>query len=908
MERARPSLRSRVRTALLTAAVAACGLTPVAATVAATPASAAVTLNDSEVTANLWEWNWPSVAAACTNHLGPAGFGAVQVAPPQESVSLPNHRDGVHPWWEVYQPVSYKLDSRFGNRAQFASMVTACHNAGVRVYVDAVVNHMAGTNNADGVQGYAGTSFTGYSYPAVPYGHGDFHHPGDNCPTGGAINDWNNESQVTSCELLSLSDLYTEKDDVRGKIAAFLNDLIGLGVDGFRVDAVKHIKKDDFAAILSRLNNTTAENKRPYVAQEIFDGASNDALKARAFIGNGDVLDFAYAKGIKAQFQGSISNLANIGNWNLDAPSANVFAMVTNHDLERDGVTLSWRDGTDYTLANYFILAHPHGKPSVYDSFTYTNRHQSPPANGSGFVTDTACGAAWNCLTQTTGIKGMVGWANAAKSVKTVSDFKAVNSNVIGFRRGDRAWIGINDSGSSSTAEFTTGLADGDYCDVISGAVSPSGCTGTKITVSGGKATVTIPANNAVAFHINSKVNTVKVATTFNVSANLTAGQTLHIVGNTAALGGGGTANSVALAANGDGTYSTTTDLPASTTISYKYLIKNGSSVVEQEAANRTFTTPASGTVTRTDTYIPPPIEEKVTATFNVSADLTAGQTLHIVGNVPALGSGDNASSVALSSASGGGYTAEIQLPVSTAISYKYLIKEGSAVAQAEIANRTFTTSATGTVTRTDTFIPPPVSDKIATTFTVTANAAADQDVYVVGDNAALGAWNPAAAIKLPAQGGTSFSGVVELPKSTTVKYKYIKKTVAGAVTWESGADRSLTTPASGTHSVTESFRGDTSSQIATYFNANVTTWYGQNVYVVGNIAALGGWNTNQAVALSSADYPIWRASLNLPPNTAVEYKYIKKNPDGAVTWESGSNRTFTTPPAGTHTNNDTWR
>ncbi|WP_431921185.1 carbohydrate-binding module family 20 domain-containing protein [Nonomuraea jabiensis] len=903
--RLRPPLRSRIGAFLLTAAVVASGITPVALTAAATPASAAVTLNDSEVTANLWEWNWNSVSAACTNHLGPAGYGAVQVAPPQESVSLPNAREGVHPWWEVYQPVSYKLESRFGNRAQFAAMVTACHNAGVRVYVDAVVNHMAGTNNEGGVTGYAGSSFTGYSYPQVPYGNGDFHHPGDNCPTGGEISDWNNESQVVSCELLSLADLYTEKDYVRGKIAGYLNDLVGLGVDGFRVDAVKHIKKADFANILSRVSNTTAENKRPYVAQEIFDGASNDALKARAFIGNGDVLDFSYAKGIKAQFQGSISNLANIGGWNLDAPSANVFAMVTNHDLERDGVTLSYKNGSDYTLANYFVLAYPHGKPSVYDSFPWTNRHQSPPANSGGFVTDTSCGA-WNCLSQTQGIKGMVGWANAAKSVKSVSDFKVVNNNVIGFRRGDRAWIGINDSGSPVTSTFATGLANGDYCDVISGSASAAGCTGTKITVSGGQASVTIPANNAVALHVNAKANAAQVATTFTATATLAAGQSLYVVGNVPALGGGSIANAIPMIASG-GAHTATVDLPANTAVSYKYLIKNGTAFVEQEAANRTFTTPASGSFTRTDTYVPPPVEVKVEATFNVTATLTAGQTLHVVGDAPALGGGDTASSVPLT-ASGGGYTATVGLPANTAVSYKYLIKEGSAVAQQEAANRTFTTPATGTVTRTDTYVPPPVSDKIATTFTVTAHPDGDQELYVVGNIPALGGWAPASAIKLTAQGNGQYSGTIDLPKSTAVEYKYIKKTASGAVTWEDGGNRTFTTPASGTHAVTEAFRGETAAQITTYFNANVTTWYGQNVYVVGNIPALGGWNTDQAIPLSSADYPIWRATLNLPPNTAIEYKYIKKDPNGTVTWESGGNRTFTTPNNGNHTSNDTWK
>ncbi|MGC4888276.1 carbohydrate-binding module family 20 domain-containing protein [Micromonospora sp. DT227] len=733
MESPRPHPRGRVARLLLAAALVATGGTAVvAAATTATPARAATVLNDSEVTANLWEWNWPSVAAACTDHLGPAGYGAVQVAPPQESVSLPNSPDGVHPWYEVYQPVSYKLDSRFGSRQQFAAMVTACHAAGVRVYVDAVVNHMAGTNNPAGTRGYAGTEFSGYSYPAVPYGSGDFHRPGDNCPTSGGISDWNNESQVTSCELLSLSDLYTEKDAVRSKIAGYLNDLIGLGVDGFRVDAVKHVRKDDFAAILGKLNNTVAEGRRPYVAQEIFDGASNPALQARAFTGNGDVLDFGYAKGIRSAFLGSISSLANVPNWNLDAPSANVFAMVTNHDLERDGVVLSYQNGSDYVLANYFALAYPHGKPSVYDSFTWSNRNQSPPSDGTGRVTDTVCGAAWNCLTRSVGIKGMVGWANAARPVKTVSDFTTVNSNVIGFHRGDRAWIGINDSGTATTATFTTGLADGRYCDVITGGATAAGCTGATVTVSGGRATVTVPANGAIAVHVGARPGT---------SPSPTASPT------------------------------------------------------------------ASPTVSPTASP---------------------------------------------------------------------------------------TTSPT---------------DRVATTFTVSATPGAGQDVYVVGSVPELGSWTPANGVRLTAQGGGTYRATVDLPRSTAVEYKFVKVTTAGAVTWETGANRSFTTPAAGTYAVTETFRGDTvSTAVATSFAVTATTAYGQNVFVVGNVAALGGWNPANAVALSPATYPVWRATVDLPPNTAVEYKYVKKNPDGSVTWESGANRSFTTPAGGTRTATDTWR
>jgi alpha-amylase len=126
------------------------------------------------VMANLFEWNWASVANECTTVLGPAGYGGVQVAPPQDPVKRQHLGDGsdvvLHPWWEVYQPVSYKLKSRMGSEAQFQAMVKACRKAEVKVYVDAVINHMTG----QGTLSYGGVAYTKYGYSGL-YGPSNFH-------------------------------------------------------------------------------------------------------------------------------------------------------------------------------------------------------------------------------------------------------------------------------------------------------------------------------------------------------------------------------------------------------------------------------------------------------------------------------------------------------------------------------------------------------------------------------------------------------------------------------------------------------------------------------------------------------------------------------------------------------------
>ena len=321
--------------------------------------------------------------------------------------------------------------------------------------------------------------------------------------------------------------------------------------------------------------------------------------------------------GLKTQFKnGTLSNLSGIPSWTLDATSAQTAAMVTNHDLERDATTLRYQDGSQYVLGNYFLLAYPYGKPFVYDGFTFSTSStgQSPPADSSGFIADTDCSAGtWQCITQLTGVKGMVGWHNAVASVSTVSNFTATSSSVIGFHRGSLGWIGLNDSSGASTAAYTTGLADGTYCDRITGGATSSGCAGTAVTVTGGTASVTIPAGGAVAIDVNAKSSSggttspttaTTVAATFNEYATTTAGTNVYVVGNVPVLGNWDTSSAVALSSSGYPIWSGTVNLPAGTAVEYKYIKKDSSGNVTWESgSNRSYTTGTSTSYSTSDTW-----------------------------------------------------------------------------------------------------------------------------------------------------------------------------------------------------------------------------------------------------------------------------------------------------------------
>ncbi|MCF6471531.1 glycosidase [Nonomuraea sp. MG754425] len=551
-------------------------LCTMAALLVGNDAAQAAPPGDRDVIANLWSWNWNSVARECTDHLGPAGYGGVQVSPPQDSLT----RAGAV-WWDIYQPANYTLTSKFGNESQFAAMVRACHDAGLKVYADAVINHMTG----QGSTSYGGTSFAKYAYPGL-YSAADFHYYSEDCGNSDNLihdGDYGSSARnVQNCELVGLSDLETEEDYVRGAIAGYLNKLIGLGVDGFRVDAAKHTSPADLGDVYRRLNGS------PYIYQEVIYGAG-EAVQPSQYTGIGDVLEFQYGRYLREKFLGNISDLRTFGeSWGGMQPSGKSVTFVANHDTERGSSALSYKDGAAYRLATVFQLAWNYGTPQVYDGFTWSDREAGPP-HSNGFVRDAVCGSGWECLHRDPAVTGMVGFHNAVRGTG-VTGWNSPNGNVIAFSRGAKGWIAINNGSGSYAGTFATGLPAGTYASVTgTGAVSVNGS---------GQATVTVPAKGAVAIVAGGTTTPPdQVPVTFNVNATTTWGTNVYLVGSIPALKNWNTGEAVPLSSAGYPVWSATVTLPANTSFEYKFIKKDASGNVTWESGgNRVHTTGSSAT------------------------------------------------------------------------------------------------------------------------------------------------------------------------------------------------------------------------------------------------------------------------------------------------------------------------
>ena len=169
-----------------------------------------------------------------------------------------------------------------------------------------------------------------------------------------------------------------------------------------------------------------------------------------AYEGIGGVLEFNYATNLKSQFQGSIANLQTFGtSWGLRPDATRRPRSSSNHDTERNGSTLSYKNGSTDTLATVFMLAWNYGTPNVMSSFSFTNTDASPPADGNGYVTAVTCGSGWECQHRQRPIRNMVGFHNATKASTTVGNWWSDGANAIAFSRGANGWTLINNGGGA---------------------------------------------------------------------------------------------------------------------------------------------------------------------------------------------------------------------------------------------------------------------------------------------------------------------------------------------------------------------------------------------------------------------------------------------------------------------------
>jgi glucoamylase len=172
--------------------------------------------------------------------------------------------------------------------------------------------------------------------------------------------------------------------------------------------------------------------------------------------------------------------------------------------------------------------------------------------------------------------------------------------------------------------------------------------------------------------------------------------------------------------------------------------------------------------------------------------------------------------------------------------------------------------------------------------------------------------WGAASANTLPS---SCSAGSATGTYSTATATSWPSTLISGSVSATTTITATSTRATSSSTTSSSSTACTTPSTVAVTFNVIATTTYGENVYIAGSISQLGNWDTGNAVALSATKYTssnnLWYVDVNLPAGTSFEYKYIRKETDGSIVWESDPNRSYTVPSScgvSTATESDTWR
>jgi alpha-amylase len=596
---------------------------------AAASSGCAFALNPADTSVQMFEWSWNDLATECTQFLGPQGYGGIQISPPGASKTTST-------WWGVYQPVNYvNLTSRFGTQAQLQSMISTCHSAGVRVYADVVVNQMAADSSATAGVATDGSSWNSATLSYPYFSASDFHTACDIQPAD--YNSAAGRSNVQTCRLSGMPDLNSESSYVRGQIVNYLNALLALGIDGFRIDAAKHQAAASLQAIMGAVKTshpTTNLGEPIWVTQEIVpDG---EVVRSDYFpVGTVNEFQFAYAmrdafRNANGASPSTIPTMMGTwnnwgGTWGFVQPT-NATVFVNNWDTERNGGSLATSNYTGatndtqgshrYDLANIFMLAQGYGEAQLHSGFRFTSVDQdrpsaSPYSNGVAQIN-----VNWDFVHRWGDIAPMVKFRSAAHG-QAQTNWVTGSANQIAFGRGNVGFVALNNSTSAWSRSFYTGLPAGTYCNVVHGLKNAGGtaCASDSVTVdASGNAAITVPADGgatvpAVAIYTGQMISgsgggSSTCAVTFTISnANTVMGQNLYVVGNQAALGNWTPASGFALTIQGSGAnvpWTGTISLPASTAMQYKYVKWNGSTAVWESnqptaSGNREFTSCAGG-------------------------------------------------------------------------------------------------------------------------------------------------------------------------------------------------------------------------------------------------------------------------------------------------------------------------
>ncbi|MCO4293807.1 alpha-amylase [Solitalea sp. MAHUQ-68] len=535
---------------------------------------------DVPMTTPAGSW-WQNLQAKATE-LSQAGITAIWIPPANKGGSVYDVGYGVYDHYDLGEfNQKGTVATRYGTLGQLQSAISALHQNNIGVYEDIVMNHMMNADYSETVNGK--TVWTGFNFPGRNNTYSSFtwnHNNFNAVDQSGWImfNNWDFQPYNNGDFYDGLMGC-----EIRFSDAAQRNEMVTWGnwitqklsLDGYRLDAVKHIHTPFLNQWLDNVKgarfavgecwSNDIQNLQNYVSStggrmSLFDVPLHYTFKAMSD-GNGswDMRGLQFAGFTEAN--GDLS-VPFVDNHDTDAPSGALRSPIVNLKM----------------LAYSYILLRHKGYPCVY----YRDYYEYGLGNQIKKLIEIRKNNAYG----------------AANEYTSVND-----ADVYAYSRaGDATHKGLlmllNDGSNAASKGITTPFPNATLTD------KTGNTAGTVTTNASGYGVFPVNGRSYAVWVPNSTGGGSNTAVTFNITfSNTVSGQDLYIVGSIPALGSWNTANAVKMTCPAWPAWTQTISLPTGQYIEYKYIRKDASGNVLWEPGSNKNITPAGSSQTRNDTW-----------------------------------------------------------------------------------------------------------------------------------------------------------------------------------------------------------------------------------------------------------------------------------------------------------------
>lgn len=627
--------------------------------------------------------DWAGITSKINdNYFSDMGITALWISQPVENIySVINYSGVNNTAYHGYWARDFKkTNPAFGSMSDFQTLINTAHGKNIKIIIDFAPNHTSPASETEptfadnGRLFNNGTLLGGYTNDTNKL----FHHNGGTSFSSTEDGIYRN--------LYDLADINHNNNTIDTYFKDSIKLWLDMGIDGIRVDAVKHMPFGWQKSWMSYIHSY----KPVFTFGEWFLGVNEISAENYSFANETgmSLLDFEFGQKVRQVFRDNTATMYGLDSMLTGTAAgytqvADQVTFIDNHDMDRFQATGASNRKLEQALA--FTLT-SRGVPAIYYGTEQYMTGNGDPGNRGKMTSFSKTTTAYNVIKKLAPLRK----SNPAIAYGTTQQ-RWINNDVYIYERkfgNNVAVVAVNrGSTSASISSLSTSLPAGTYTDVLGGLLS-----GNSITASSAGAVTTFSlAAGAVGVWQYT-------ATSAPLIGNI--GPDMGKAGNTVTIDGRGFGTTKGTVYFGTtavtGTSITSWEdtqikvvVPNITAGKYNVKIRTSTAVDSNSYANYNILT-----------------GNQVTVRFVVNnATTTLGQSVYLTGSVAELGNWDTSKAIGpmynqVINAYPTWYY-DVSVPANTTIEYKYFKKAGSTITWQSGSNSTIVTPASGVTTVT---------------------------------------------------------------------------------------------------------------------------------------------------------------------------------------------------------------